>query len=85
MEQIKMSDEAKAIRAAYQKEYRRKNPGKVKQYNIEYWERKATGTTDIESKLIELRKQGCSLREIADQTGINHMKVSRILKSKGDV
>lgn len=36
-----MTDEAKKKRAEYQKAWRNKNPEKVKQYHVDYWERKA--------------------------------------------
>lgn len=78
-----MSDEAKRAKNAYQREYRRKNPDKFKQYNADYWERKAgrinTGTMEYE--IFRLHNAGLSLREIAAKIGINHVKVSRILKS----
>ena len=39
----------------------------------------------IKDKVIELHEQGKSLRDIGAELGISHMKVGRILKSKGDV
>jgi len=36
-----MTDKAKEIRAAYYREYRRKNPEKTKESVARYWERKA--------------------------------------------
>lgn len=36
-----MSDEAKKARNDYQKAWRQKNSAKMKQYETEYWERKA--------------------------------------------
>ena len=36
-----ISDEAKQERAAYMREYRRKNPEKTKEINRRYWERRA--------------------------------------------
>jgi DNA-directed RNA polymerase specialized sigma subunit len=77
-----MTDKARKARNEYQKQFRAKNPDKIRQYNINYWERKAMmlkGET-IESKVIELKKQGFSLREIGLKLGISHMKVSRILQ-----
>ena len=56
------------------------NPDKIKKYNHEYWERKATQVESIEVRVKELHQQGFSLREIGARVGINHMKVSRILK-----
>ena len=35
------SDAAKKSRAKYMREYRRKNPDKVKKMNYKYWERRA--------------------------------------------
>ena len=37
----KISDEAKELRNAYMREWRRKNKDKVKQNAINHWERKA--------------------------------------------
>lgn len=36
-----ISDQAKRQRAAYYREWRRKNPGKASQYQRKYWERRA--------------------------------------------
>lgn len=36
-----MSEEAKQARKDYIKNWRKNNPGRVKQYNKDYWERKA--------------------------------------------
>ena len=36
-----MTEQAKAARRAYKKEWQRKNPEKVKQYAARYWEKKA--------------------------------------------
>ena len=95
-----LSDEAKAARAAYQREYRRNHPGVNKEYhrkwlqnnpeakakyNADYWERKAIEANSDESidiKVLKLHKQGLSLRDIAARVGVNHVKVSRILKTK---
>lgn len=80
---MKLTDEARQAKNAYQREYNRKNPDKVKQYIADYWERKAgrinTGT--IEDRISRMYNAGLSLREIASKIGINHVKVSRILKS----
>ena len=79
---MKLSEAARQARNAYQREYKRKNPDKVKQYMANYWERKAgTFMETMEEKIIRLHDEGFSLRDIAAKTGINHVKVSRILKS----
>ena len=36
-----MTEEAKEARNEYYREYRKKNPDKVKKYNADYWIRKA--------------------------------------------
>lgn len=36
-----MSPEAIALSREYKREWRKKNPEKVRKYNVEYWERKA--------------------------------------------
>lgn len=36
-----MSEAGKAARAAYWREYRKRNPDKVRQYEIRKWERRA--------------------------------------------
>lgn len=36
-----MTDKAKAARAAYRREWARKNPDKIKAQQARYWERKA--------------------------------------------
>lgn len=45
-----ISEQARAIRNKYYREYRKKNPDKVRQANDNYWNRKAeavcTGTTE---------------------------------------
>ena len=79
----KKSDAAREAQRQYVREWKRKNAEKVRQYNIDFWERKAMEANDepIEVKVLKLHRQGFSLREIAAKVGINHMKVSRILKS----
>jgi hypothetical protein len=79
---MELSDKAREARNAYGREYRRNNPDKIRKYNVDYWERKATGNQpdSIETKVIKLHNQGLSLREIASTVGIDHMKASRIIK-----
>lgn len=78
---MQLSEEA---RNEYIKEWRKKNRDKMKQYEINYWERKAaeanSGET-LETRVSNLHEQGFSLRDIAAKVGINHVRVSRILKA----
>lgn len=80
---MELSEAARQARNAYQREYKRKNADRIRQYNIDFWERKAMEANEepIEVKVLKLHRQGFSLREIAAKVGINHVKVSRILKS----
>jgi len=67
----------------YFRQWRRDNPDKIKKYNSDYWERKAAELNSIETiedKIIRLHGEGLSLRVIAERVGVNHVKVSRILK-----
>ena len=83
MEKVKLSDEARKARNKYAREYHRKNADKIRQYNANYWERKAMEANDepIEIRVLKLHRQGFSLRDIAAKVGINHVRVSRILKA----
>lgn len=67
----------------YQREWRRNNPEKVAQYNSQYWERKANSESR-ETKVIKLRKQGYSLRDIGTLLDIPKTTVSRILEHGTD-
>ena len=48
-----MTDEAKEARAAYLREWRRKNPDKQKEYDARKWERRAAGQTGKETMQTE--------------------------------
>ena len=76
-----LSDEARRLRNAYNRKWFKKNPGKAKQYQIKYWERKATELAPS-LKAFELHEQGNSQREIASILGISVGAVNKLLKSK---
>jgi DNA-binding NarL/FixJ family response regulator len=76
----KLSESARAAKNAYQSQWRKKNPDKIKQYAASYWERKAFSPETIETKVCNLHKQGMSLRDIAREIGVSHMTVKRILQ-----
>lgn len=65
--------------AEYNRQYRLKNKKKFAEYRKNYWLRKAAKLDNLTSQVIELHSAGLSLRKIAEQTGLNHMKVKRIL------
>lgn len=73
-----ISNEAKEVRNAYQRAWRKRNPEKLKEYMNTYWERKAAAyTPEVRAK--ELHKQGYTQREIADALNISLGSVNRIL------
>lgn len=78
---MKMSDEARELYNATQREWKRRNPEKVRASNVRYWEKKAASSGEpLEVKIKKLHDQGFSLRDIAVKVGINHVQVSRILQ-----
>ena len=90
-----LSDEAKELRRQHKKQWRERNrekirqydadwrkqhPEKQKEYTARYWNRKAAEASDtIEGKVLRLHQSGKSLREIAKELDVSHMKVKRIL------
>lgn len=75
-----MSPEAKRAAAEYQRNWKQKNPDKVRQYIVNYWERKAKEPRNIEKLVMDLHNQGKSLREIGQTIELSHMKVKRMLQ-----
>lgn len=45
-----LSREALEARRAYQREWRKKNPGKTKEYNDRYWEKQAAEAAALEDE-----------------------------------
>lgn len=65
-----LSEKARELRTAYIRSWRRKNPEKMRQYNIDYWERKASRyTPEVRAK--ELHDQGHSQRQISEMLGVS--------------
>ena len=73
-----LSEKARELRNAYQSEYRRKNPDKIRKYNVDYWERKAASYSPI-MKAKELHENGYTQREIAEQLNISLGTVNKYL------
>lgn len=48
-----ISDAAKELRKAYYKEWRKKNPEKVREKNRRYWERKALKEREVKKDATE--------------------------------
>jgi len=77
----KMSAEAREAKLAYMKKWRDKNPDKVKEAQIRYWERQAAKSQSEVNRATLLHKEGHSLREIAEELGVSHMSVRRMLQN----
>ena len=73
-----LTDKAKEFRNQYQREWRRNNPDKMKQYVVNYWEQKAD---PIGVKVRKLSKQGKPQREISEMLGISLGSVNGILNA----
>jgi DNA-binding NarL/FixJ family response regulator len=73
-----LSEKAKELRNAYQREWKRKHPEKVRQYFKNYWEKKAAGYTPAD-RAKELQAQGYTQREIAEQFNISLGTVNKYL------
>ncbi|MFZ2341154.1 MAG: sigma factor-like helix-turn-helix DNA-binding protein [Bacteroidales bacterium] len=71
MAKMNLSPEAKAAKAAYQNEWRKRNPEKVKQYIENYWERKAAEMSNPKAKARELYANGYTQRQIAEALEIS--------------
>lgn len=65
-----LSDEARKLRNAYNRNWKKKNPEKSKQYQINYWERKAAEYSPM-MKVKELHEMGLNQREIAKKLGVS--------------
>ena len=73
---MELSEQAKKARNDYQREYRRKHPGKQREYMNRYWERKAD---PVGTKARQLSEAGMSQRDIAEQLNISLGTVNNIL------
>jgi len=76
---MELSEQARRLRNEYQRQYRKKNPDKLKEYNRRYWERKAD---PVGTKVRQLSKQGLSQRAIAEQLNISLGAVNAILNTE---
>jgi len=74
-----LSEAARKLRNEAQKQWKAKNPEKVKQYNIEYWERKAN-SIPIEQRAKSMYQTGHTQRAIARELNISLGAVNKYLK-----
>lgn len=78
---MELSDKAKELRNQYQREWKRKNPEKVKRYFLTYWEKKAAQITP-EQQARELHEQGYTQRQIAEALSISLGTVNKYLTTE---
>ncbi len=76
-----ISESAKKLRNAYQNNWRRKNPEKVKMYADNYWERKAASYSIVDHAK-SLKAQGMTQREIAKQLNVSIGTVNKYLNKQ---
>lgn len=74
-----LSEQARQLRNQYQRQYRRKNPEKLRQYNARYWEKRAD---PVRAKVRQLSAKGLSQRAIAEQLNISLGTVNTILNKE---
>jgi len=74
----KMTPEQRQRAAQTKKAWRLRNPEKVRQHMIDFWERLVA--RDIKHLVMDCHKQGLSLREIGKRFSISHMTVKRLLQ-----
>jgi len=72
-----LSEKAKQMRNAYARQWKSKNPEKIREYNRRYWEKKAA---EPENEVMELHRQGLTQRQIAKELNISVGKVNKLLK-----
>jgi len=87
---MELSEKAKQMRNAYARQWKSKNPEKVREYNRRYWERKAAMFTPNEQpdeqneqpdeQARKLYRQGLTQRQIAKELNISVGKVNKLLK-----
>lgn len=77
-----MTEEAKNIRRAYLRSWRKNNPEKVRASQDRYWERQAARLREMSliQKAHELRGRGLPARQIAEILGITWDAVIRLLQ-----
>ena len=75
-----MNKEAIELRRAYQRNWRKKNPEKVKQYVETFWTKKAESQSKQE-KALNLRSAGMTQREIAKRLEVSLGTVNKWLNT----
>jgi len=76
----KLSQKALEARREYNREYRRKNPEKIRKHINDYWERKAENRP-IDKKVKDLHGQGYTQRGISKALDISLGAVNKYLNA----
>ena len=71
--------EKKAQNTVYHIAWRKQHPDKIKQYALNYWEKKASIFSIQDQEAKKLSNQGFTQREIARELNISLGKVNKIL------
>lgn len=75
-----LSEQSKKLRNEYCRKYRQRNRDKVRQYNINYWEKKVRKGSPAD-QVKNLSSQGMTQRKIATELGISLGLVNKYLNS----
>jgi len=74
-----LSEQARKLRNEYQRKYRQRNPEKIRQYNVNYWEKLAREGSPTD-QVKNLSSQGLTQREIAAKLDVSLGFVNKCLK-----
>jgi DNA-binding NarL/FixJ family response regulator len=79
---MKLSKEAREAKNRYLREWRKKNPEKVKASMIRFWEKKAAESNPPFFKhIMKLHEQGWAAKEIAARLEISEVEVTKIIQN----
>jgi DNA-binding NarL/FixJ family response regulator len=73
-----LSEKARKLYNEQMKSWKKRNPDKVRQYKVNYWEKKAREYS-IEMQIRDLRAKGLSQRQIAERLNISVGSVNNYL------
>jgi len=76
-----LSEKARKLRNEAMRKWKKRNPDKVRQYQLNYWEKKANEYT-IEMQIKDLRAEGLSQRQIAKRLNISVGTVNNYLNKQ---
>lgn len=76
---MELSEQARKLKNAYQRQWAAKNRERVKLIQMNYWERRAAEVSSPEIQARELQGQGLTQREIAKRLNLRVETVNAIL------